>query len=804
MAQAPDVNALAAVMEKLGIPSSQIGRLMADPIARQQLAQLGTPSSGFDIPELDKDGDVLKKLMEDAMQAYELEKSRPHRKPQPPSRFGVVASLNAECEGIVRADQASGDVHFYTSFLGLPKSFSSKPLDELERIEIGEMLVSKTQLLCRIVSRPNLKVAVSFGVEDPAGRTENFSIYNFPLHGIRTGPDLDALFPLGTILVVREPTFKMNQNNTGPLIRVDSPTDISFVSSDDPLVSSIRWSFPNPGRSVSQDFDYKALGNSYFKSKKYLLAIKAYTDGLQSTSWLEQRLLLHLNRSQAHLMIGNFNQAHQDASQVLSLLLEDGIDAPPQSEEKALLRLSRALGGLRRFSLAFESYEKLLAVCPDSKEAKSSCARIKKVLDHSSTGMYDWLEFARAKEIATRSKLLVGDFCGPIEVKDQPVRGGGRGLFAVKDIKPGELLLGKHKFLFCRFPGAVKVLTLHFLPQVETALAVGQATSGKQKVVMAFDLRDRSVVHGDRLNLIENLVAKTMDDSSALSDLYGLYGDSFPPSSTPALKSQESSAATGPTNLDIARIEAIASTNCFGGSVASKETGGGSQKSTGLFIKASLFNHSCAPSATWSIYDNVIVIRARTSIAAGTVAIERRRKLVNDQFSSLETRLASSSAPSPSHSRLLQQLERLITDVEKTYSTSRPERYRVDLSRPLLVLSESLDFANSGTTRRRSVELAIRSFLVRDGTISLEGGGAKVPRVPIEVGGSSVSTLLICARRFAFRNDPTENETALKWIKAAMDLEKMTSGGGYPVFRFKHDTLIRSLGIEHLVDILRP
>lgn len=73
--------------------------------------------------------------MEDAMQAYVLEKSRPLRKPQRSSRFGVIASLNAECEGIVRADQASGDVHFYTSFLGLPKSFSSKPLDELERSE---------------------------------------------------------------------------------------------------------------------------------------------------------------------------------------------------------------------------------------------------------------------------------------------------------------------------------------------------------------------------------------------------------------------------------------------------------------------------------------------------------------------------------------------------------------------------------------------------------------------------------------------------------------------------------------------
>lgn len=233
----------------------------------------------------------------------------------------------------------------------------------------------------------------------------------------------------------------MNQNNTGSLIRVDSPTDFQFVSSSDPLVNSIRWTFPNPAPPSPRQVDYKSLGNSFYKAQKYLLAVKAYSDGISSIPGSDQQLLLFLNRSQAHLGLGNFEQALQDATNVLSLL-DDLVDAPASSKEKALLRRSRSYEGLRRFPLALSSYQELLSVAPASLEAKAGVTRVEKLIEQSTSGNFDWLEIARAKKSRNKVDLLLGDFIGSIEAKEVKNRGGGRGIFATKDIVPGELLLG--------------------------------------------------------------------------------------------------------------------------------------------------------------------------------------------------------------------------------------------------------------------------------------------------------------------------------------------------------------------------
>jgi hypothetical protein len=266
--------------------------------------------------------------------------------------------------------------------------------------------------------------------------------------------------------------------------------------------------------------------------------------------------------------------------------------------------------------------------------------------------------------------------------------------------------------------------------------------------------------------------------------------------------------------------------------------------STNIFIRSSLFNHRCTANATWHTYNNVMVIRARTAIAAGEeiflsyctvgvdrlakiveqhlgkngcscplcdfdrlegkAAVEKRKKLLEDQFLPLKSRLATTPMPSPAHSRLVQQLERLVEAISKTYSPSRPQQFRIELSDPLHCLADSQQFQTSDAIRRRSVELTIRSHRVRDGLITTQGNNITVQQAPIELGGDSVATFLVCARRYAFRNDPHDNETALKWIKAAMDLEKLMSGGGYAVFRFKHEKTIKHFGLDHLVDALRP
>lgn len=279
-------------------------------------------------------------------------------------------------------------------------------------------------------------------------RRAYFSVYNYPLHGIETGPDLDALFAPGTILIVREPTFKMNQNNTATLIRVDSPTDMQVVTPSDPLVASIRWTTGSPASNPDPNFDFKALGNSYFKQRKYLLAVKAYSDGIASTAWLDQELVLRLNRAQAQLMVGNFLHALHDTAAVLGLVEQHGDSAPSHTMEKTLLRRARAFEGLRQFALACETYEKLLAASPSSVEAPEGIKRVKDILNQAQTGDYDWLKLVRAKSLNSRSDFSIKDFIGPIAIKETATRGGGRGMFATRDLKPGELLLGESNLSF--------------------------------------------------------------------------------------------------------------------------------------------------------------------------------------------------------------------------------------------------------------------------------------------------------------------------------------------------------------------
>lgn len=281
----------------------------------------------------------------------------------------------------------------------------------------------------------------------------------------------------------------------------------------------------------------------------------------------------------------------------------------------------------------------------------------------------------------------------------------------------------------------------------------------------------------------------------------------------------------------------------FGASGESKEARA-EKGSSALFVKASIFNHACEANAFWETYNNVIVVRVRAPIHSGEeillpyatpgsdaamierhlgkdgckcsycefdrqegpLAVKLRRKLVQGEFAAVKVKLASTAMPSPAHTRLVRRLERLISDTEKTYSPSRPERYRFELADMLHVLAESQDFLRSEAALRRSAELAVRSHAVRDGCISFSqsGGGSgrvTVERVPVNLGGDSVFTLLACARRFAIRDEP---EYAIEWIKAAMQLEKMLSGGGFAVFRLKHDESVKLMGLDQLVDVLRP
>jgi hypothetical protein len=237
----------------------------------------------------------------------------------------------------------------------------------------------------------------------------------------------------------------MSMDDESALVRVDSPTDVLFLEPNDPLFRHIEWAFPSPAVPLPPSFDYKAQGNALFKQKKHLLAVKAYFDGLAASPSDEQKLLLLLNRSQAHLLLGNFGAAYHDSTAVLSLLDSD-VSSPPLTEAKAYLRQARALEGLRKLDLALIAFEKVAKLDPSGSGGKDGKRRIETKIRQSKKGDYDRSAFEKGKVAKEGHSFDIGDFTGPIQVVELAERGGGRGVVATRTIEAGELLLGARSF----------------------------------------------------------------------------------------------------------------------------------------------------------------------------------------------------------------------------------------------------------------------------------------------------------------------------------------------------------------------
>ncbi|GAA5969535.1 hypothetical protein JCM11641_008147 [Rhodosporidiobolus odoratus] len=237
-----------------------------------------------------------------------------------PRAFWLVREAAADREEIV----AESSPHSIRPAIGLPREFATTPLHQCKPSDLG--------LADLALKTSDYDTFVNFVGEDPTGRVERIALGYVQLGGITTEPDLDALFPLGTILVICKPTVEthMQFTRTSYIVRVPTPADYKILRLNDPFLKGLSWATSASTAHLPTSFDHKAEGNKHYKQKKYALALKAYCDGLAFASSLEQQLLLYLNRTQARLHHGNFVSALRDATAV-SRLMQDDIEAPPRT-----------------------------------------------------------------------------------------------------------------------------------------------------------------------------------------------------------------------------------------------------------------------------------------------------------------------------------------------------------------------------------------------------------------------------------------------------------------------------------------
>jgi hypothetical protein len=278
------------------------------------------------------------------------------------------------------------------------------------------------------------RVAIELSIEDPNGDVVLLTLYNFPGLFLANHKVLEAHFPVGTVLAIREPWMKFPSasSHQHSIIRVDSPSDILILEPSNPIIQDTRWkTAPTIYRHrFTTAEEWKVQGNKYFEGGLFVPAALAWSRGLYLNPSL---LALRLNRSQACIKLEWFSAALADA---VHILCAGGSVA--SNTTKALYRAASAEYGLERYGDALARLEMLDKNDNAISMLKSRChQRIRE----TRTGDYAWITMFRAGQLKV-PHLDVAQFVNPaVDVAVIPTRGGGRGIRSTHDIKTGELLV---------------------------------------------------------------------------------------------------------------------------------------------------------------------------------------------------------------------------------------------------------------------------------------------------------------------------------------------------------------------------
>jgi hypothetical protein len=441
-------------------------------------------------------------------------------------------------------------------------------------------------------------VAFSWTVvqEESSGEMERLEIL---LHKSKHGQDiLDS----GSIFEIKEPYFTLSDQGE-PTLRIDHPSDL--VVCMDNLRTESRYSSTNEindsGGSIPATApaalaaktarECKEEGNAALKQKALPLAHANYTQGLQLliTDGVAKEDLtcdLFRNRSFVNLVLNRFDEAKADALNSLTSLEDQN---HKELDSKAYSRAGSAAYNLGEFQEAKRFFEEQQKLSPGDKDATTNLRRTELRLQEQGTGVYDFKKIKARLLMAHPSHPRVDATSFTHNAKIGESSGRGRGLFATRDIDPGEIIL------------------------CEKAFCVVWGHEDEALTAMTYDGRD------DRIRVVpaglcKAIVQKLLNNPSQVDKVMNLYGDYR------GLGKQLIMGDSGPV-IDVFQVHDIVARNAFG--MGPESSGGHSKEenannaSTGLWILASYINHSCMPNAKREYLGDLMVLRATRPIGAG-------------------------------------------------------------------------------------------------------------------------------------------------------------------------------------------
>lgn len=394
-----------------------------------------------------------------------------------------------------------------------------------------------------------------------------------------------------TEFVLKEPYLTLNDQGQ-PTLRVDHPSDLVAVDSQDG--SGSEWRADSATEDDDEAHDdlekeasvWKEKGNASLKECSYVDAHASYTKGLvmlcNGTKASASKLYhdLHRNRAHVDLLLSRFEEAKDDA---LASIADNAEADQSKLDVKAYFRAGSAAYRLKQYDEAIKYIEKELQIEPSDKEASARLQKTKRRTREATAGIYDFSKL-RASLSRHYPRVDAASFLQTVEVKQSP--GKGRGLFAKRAFKPGDLVMVEKAYC---------VVWAHERDDAWTS--------------MTYDVRD-DIMRVSPSGLCAAVVQKMRNNPGQAKKVLEMYSDY-------AGLGGEVHRTDGEAVVDTFQVHDIVSRNAFGPGEQFGHPQDSLHASTGLWITAAYTNHSCLPNVEKEFVGDLLLLRATRNIAAG-------------------------------------------------------------------------------------------------------------------------------------------------------------------------------------------
>jgi tetratricopeptide (TPR) repeat protein len=493
---------------------------------------------------------------------------------------------------------------------GMPSELSDlKPIRLREVARKVNYVHSTRVLFLKTVEDPTLIVGLSTIVIDEDHDFMQLSLYNFLSDRDLESPE--EILPAGTFLALMAPYMRNSQDNREHgtlLIRCDNPhCVVLFDSKEEWIAAKGGKKILAPHIPTVSATMLREDGNRAFAEMKFRTAIQLYSKALKHPYISDNDRVKCLgNRAEAFLRRGQWEYAERDAREILD-------DYDP-SHVKARLRVAKAMLYLNKPSQAMILVEMLCEECPKDTSLAELLSTCRKATQEQH-GIFDLEAMrseARRMSMRDRDMPFHADYaCSKVDF-GVPIRHVGgetfRGCMATEELQEGDLVSASKAFVYVQRD---------------------EPTSRTLEI----DVYKQLLGTGKDVDITEATISRLQERPQIGETFYSL-------SAGPDFRDPVKSSDTG--KLDIPRIRGVLRSNRFGADTnvdvlmnqckrAKRENELGRQlteeeaqeifhndsKGTGLWLRESLFNHSCAPNCSWSCIGDHLFVRANRPIAAG-------------------------------------------------------------------------------------------------------------------------------------------------------------------------------------------